>query len=90
MRSDKRAAVGSLLLSSLIGAGIEMAGSKKYMKRVRCQVCSHEFDALFFKEDSDANDVEYCVVCGTHDFKFIEVRRKLQTLRWKPYTSFRG
>jgi hypothetical protein len=53
-----------------------MAGGKKYIKRVKCQVCRHEFDAFFFEEDSDANDVEYCAVCGGHDFKFIEFTRK--------------
>ena len=64
------------MLSPLIGAGIRMAEGKKYTKRVKCQVCSHEFDALFLKEDSDASAVEYCVVCGARDFKFIEFRRK--------------
>ena len=44
---------------------------KKRTEMVECQVCGHQFDAVFFKEDLDANDVEYCVVCGGRDFKFI-------------------
>jgi hypothetical protein len=51
-------------------------GTKREQKMVECQVCGHQSDAVFFKEDLDANDVEYCVVCGARDFKFIEFTRK--------------
>ena len=50
--------------------------TKREQKRVECQVRRFQFDAVFFKEDSDANDVEYCVACGARDFKFIEFTRK--------------
>ncbi len=50
--------------------------AKKIAKRVECEPCGHQFEAIFFKEDSDANDVEYCVACGARDFKFIEFTRK--------------
>lgn len=52
-------------------------GTKREQKMVECQVCGHQFDAVFFKEDLDANnDVEYYVVCGARDFKLKEFTRK--------------
>ncbi len=49
--------------------------AKKSAKRVRCEVCGHQFEAVFFKKNPNANDVEYCLVCGARNFKFIEFSR---------------
>jgi NAD-dependent SIR2 family protein deacetylase len=51
-------------------------GVKRFTKRVECEACRHQFDAVFFKKDSEANEVESCLVCGARDFKFIEFGRK--------------
>lgn len=47
-----------------------------WTKKVKCNVCGHEFNAVFCKKDSDANEVEYCLICGARDFRFIKIRGK--------------
>ncbi len=55
--------------------------AKRSKKRIECGVYSHQFDAVFYKEDSEASEVESCVVCGARDFKFIELRKERKRRR---------